>query len=94
MLVVTWKVERCSKCRHFAVKSQDEFLGCLKCRDLSQHKVSHSLERGCVFCGQPLILLMDACLTCGNQPRFEKDQADEDETHEGLGTRRLAEDLQ
>lgn len=70
---VTWKVQHCPKCSRFAVKSLDEFFGCLKCRELPQKQVSDcdSPEGGCVYCGQPLILLMDACLTCGNQPRHE-----------------------
>ncbi|MFB2977588.1 hypothetical protein ACE1CM_15500 [Microseira sp. BLCC-F43] len=28
-------------------------------------------ERKCVYCRKPLILLMEACLDCGNQPRYE-----------------------
>ncbi|MBW4542928.1 MAG: hypothetical protein KME25_00545 [Symplocastrum torsivum CPER-KK1] len=69
MCNVSWKVERCSKCHQFAVKSKDEFWGCLKCRELPKDQVNQSLHGGCVYCGQPLILLMEACLTCGNQPR-------------------------
>ncbi|HEY9729722.1 MAG TPA: hypothetical protein V6D50_25005 [Chroococcales cyanobacterium] len=68
MLDITWKVELCPKCRQIAVKSQDEFFGCLKCRKLPQDQMSQSPQRGCVYCGQPLIILMEACLTCGNQP--------------------------
>ena len=64
-----WKIEQCQKCRCIAVKSQDSFLECLKCGELSQESVSQYPNGGCVYCGQPLILLMEACLTCGNQPR-------------------------
>ncbi|HEY9598886.1 MAG TPA: hypothetical protein V6D33_14570 [Cyanophyceae cyanobacterium] len=68
VLDVTWKVERCPKCQEFAVKSQDEFFGCLKCLELLRHQPSDSPQPCCVFCGQPLIILMDSCLSCGNQP--------------------------
>ncbi len=62
-----WKVARCAKCSGLSVESQDGVLGCLKCRD-SQSLASECLNGGCVYCGQPLIFLMDACLSCGNQP--------------------------
>lgn len=61
------KVSLCSKCQCVAVESQDGVLvGCLKCRD--QALASECQNGSCVYCGQPLILLMDACLSCGNQP--------------------------
>jgi hypothetical protein len=69
---VQWKIELCSECRSLAVKSRDGFLGCLKCRELFHESVSQYPNGGCVYCGQPLILLMEACLTCGNQPKQEK----------------------
>lgn len=73
MLNVNWKVERCPKCHTFAVKSLDEFLGCLKCRELppDQRDESDAPHGRCVYCGQALIYLMDACLMCGNQPKQE-----------------------
>ncbi len=71
-----WKIELCAECRSLAVKSQDDFLGCLKCRELPQESISHYLNGGCVYCGEPLILLMEACLTCGNQPRHEENSPD------------------
>jgi hypothetical protein len=64
-----WKIELCQKCRSVAVQSQDGLLGCVKCREMPQESVSQYPNGGCVYCGQPLILLMDACLDCGNQPR-------------------------
>lgn len=69
MLKTTWKVEHCPECSRLAVKSLDEFFGCLKCRELPKEQVNPCSERACVYCGQPLIILMEACLTCGNQPR-------------------------
>ncbi len=68
-----WKLELCPKCSGFAVKSLDEHFGCLKCRELPQDPANPAVEGGCVYCGQPLIFLMDACLVCGNQPRPEQD---------------------
>jgi hypothetical protein len=62
-----WKVSLCSKCECVAVESQDGVLGCLKCRE-SEALASECQNGGCVYCGQPLIFLMDACLSCGNQP--------------------------
>ncbi|MFB2968197.1 hypothetical protein ACE1CD_04440 [Aerosakkonema sp. BLCC-F183] len=64
-----WKVEQCDKCNTLAVKSIDEFWGCLQCRDLPKDALSLSLSGVCVYCRKPLIPLMEACLTCGNQPR-------------------------
>jgi hypothetical protein len=67
-----WKVALCPKCHCLSVESQDGVLGCLKCRE-SQALASECPDGGCVYCGQPLILLMDACLSCGNQPaRWQK----------------------
>lgn len=66
-----WKIELCSECRSIAVKSQDGVMGCLKCREIPKLD-SHAPNGKCVYCYQPLILLMDACLTCGNQPTFRK----------------------
>lgn len=62
-----WKIEFCSGCRSIAVKSQDGMMGCLKCQEIPELD-SHAPNGKCVYCSQPLILLMDACLTCGNQP--------------------------
>ena len=66
-----WKIELCEQCRCIAVKSQDGVVGCLKCREMPQESVNHYPDGGCVYCGKPLILLMEACLDCGNQPRRE-----------------------
>jgi hypothetical protein len=66
---VIWEIKRCEKCSSLAVMSLDGFWGCLKCRELPADSVNPTSERTCVFCGKPLILLMEACLDCGNQPR-------------------------
>lgn len=70
-LNLQWKIEPCPKCHCIAVQSQDGVLGCLKCRELSQVSASNYSQGKCVYCAQPLIMLMDACLSCGNQPRFK-----------------------
>ncbi|HEY9849411.1 MAG TPA: hypothetical protein V6D28_08135 [Leptolyngbyaceae cyanobacterium] len=67
---LTWKVEHCPKCSSFAVKSIDGFWGCLKCRELAPDALSLYLEGKCIYCRQPLIPLMEACLSCGNQPKY------------------------
>lgn len=68
-----WKIELCQKCHSVSVLSQDGFWGCLKCRELPKESLSDCAFGACVYCGQPLIMLMEACLTCGNQPRPGQD---------------------
>lgn len=70
MKKVFWKVENCPKCTSVTVQSLDGFWGCLKCVELSDEAMSRYLEGKCVFCGNALIPLMEACLSCGNQPRY------------------------
>ncbi|MFB2934480.1 hypothetical protein ACE1B6_04315 [Aerosakkonemataceae cyanobacterium BLCC-F154] len=70
MKKVFWKIETCPKCTTFAVKSLDEFWGCLNCGDLSETAINNFLAGKCAFCGKPIIPLMDACLCCGNQPKY------------------------
>ena len=68
---VMWEVKHCAKCSSFAVMSVDKFWSCLKCRELPLDTDDQCGERKCVYCRKPLILLMEACLDCGNQPRYE-----------------------
>jgi len=70
MKKVFWKVEHCPKCSSFAVKSLDDFWECLTCYELTDEAVNNFLERKCVYCSKPLIPLMEACLSCGDQPRY------------------------
>ncbi len=67
MKSLQWKVEHCPDCQQIAVKSLDEFWGCLQCQVLLK---PHDYPEGCcVFCGTPLVMLMEGCLHCGrNQP--------------------------
>ena len=67
---ISWKVECCAECHNLTVKSADGFWGCLKCRELAPDALSLYLEGKCVYCRQPLIPLMEACLSCGNQPKY------------------------